>query len=329
VNKKKIDHIIQQALTGEATFDELDYLEQWINLSEANRQTYDILIKIWIERSTDLKMINFEEMSDKIWERGVSKSAQKQDLGHFSFRAMLKIAAMLVFLASIYFIFSQNEPIVPQVMVEKINPSGQKSKVMLPDGTSVWLNSESSLKYAESFSDTERLVVLEGEAFFEVMKDENRPFIVQSGRLNTTALGTSFNISAFPEEGVIQVGLISGRIKVNNFNEKTRTDIILEAGSGIEYVKNTDDFNHFTVEQEKIIAWKEGSLVFEGDSFEGVIRKLKRWYGVNIEVQGSPPMDWKLNGTFKKENLRNVLEHIRFGRDFTYSLNGKQLTLNF
>src|SRR5690606_16871269 len=168
-------------------------------------------------------------------------------------------------LLAILFSKIQPEKHQPEVYIVKENPASERSRFTLPDGSLVWLNCTSSLRYLESFSGNERKVELVGEAFFEVMEDSLRPFIVYSGNLSTTALGTSFNVAAYPEKDMIEVALISGKVSINDHVRRDEL-MVLNPGMGMRYDRQTQKAIRETINADKVLAWKSGVLIFDGDN---------------------------------------------------------------
>lgn len=207
--------------------------------------------------------------------------------------------------------------------IVKSNPNGRKSKIILPDNSVISLNAGSKITYRDDFT-TYRRVWLEGEAFFEVAKDSLHPFSVQTGRIVTTALGTSFNINAYNEHHV-NVGLSTGRLMVSD--SLTHQDIRLLPGEGARFSAQAPVITKHVIDPEKISWWKEGILHFEKIPFKDLIEILETWYGVEIEINGQVP-DNKCSGTFKKnEFLSNVLKVLSHSVGFSYRIDGKNITI--
>ncbi|MCG8306800.1 MAG: DUF4974 domain-containing protein [Cytophagales bacterium] len=211
--------------------------------------------------------------------------------------------------------------------IEKYIPSGQKLRIYLPDGSIVWLNSESTLKYPEVFSDQIRPVELEGEAFFEIARNPDKPFVLKSGNVSTTALGTSFNVRSYASENNIEVTLATGSVLVE-IQQQEHQKFILEPGYSVNYKKRNREASKQKSDVDKHINWKDGVLQFEEDGFETVFKKLSRWYGVEFEFSKTYLGDeWKYSGWFKNDYLDNVLESISFTQDFEYEINNKKVTI--
>lgn len=208
-------------------------------------------------------------------------------------------------------------------------PRGGRYRLTLPDGTEVWLNAASSIAYPSSFTGSRRIVTVTGEVYLEVAKDKARPFEVRigpgPGSPAVEVLGTSFNINAYPDEGVIRTTLLEGGVKVTaggaasllHPGEQARTG----AGAGpgeVQVVRNVD--------VEQVMAWKNGLFNFEGASLESVLRQLARWYDLEIVYAIRPPLR-KFGGEISMDlNLSQVLKLLD-KMEVKYELDGKKLIL--
>ncbi|WP_194973186.1 FecR family protein [Aquiflexum lacus] len=249
----------------------------------------------------------------------------------------LRIAASLLIIFSITFIFfikrdigsieNQIVDTTPKEIIKSV-PKGQKSKISLPDGSIVFLNSESSIKFTDNF-EVNRTIHLYGEAFFEVAKDENHPFEVITDNLVTTALGTSFNIKAYENSSKIEVSLATGKVIIAESISNSQIEI--KPGEGISYLPTKGELELQTVDIKSVLNWKDGILQFEKLPLPEVIEILERWYGVEIEIIGSNPSKTvKCTGTFKpNEYLSNVLDALGHSIEFNYKINQKKVTLDF
>ncbi len=223
---------------------------------------------------------------------------------------------------------SRDEPALveaPQT-INKQNPRGQKSTIMLPDGTKVVLNSESSISYHTNFTGSERRVRLAGEAFFEVIRDPSKPFVVETENLLTTALGTSFNVDAYPDQPE-EVTLVTGKVRVNKSNDASDTEILLPGEKAAFSNGLINKYSHVNMDH---IKWKDGVIVFQQTPFHEGVQELERWYGVTIEVRNIPEnTDINLNGFFENNSLSNVLESMSYSMQFDFQINGKEILITF
>ncbi|MBL3655249.1 FecR family protein [Fulvivirga sediminis] len=213
--------------------------------------------------------------------------------------------------------------------VIKSNPMGRKSKIVLPDGSKVWLNSDSRIEYPSEFGE-ERLVNLKGEAFFEVRKDKKKLFRVNSGGIITTALGTSFNINAFEEDADIQVKLVTGKVTVTDsaFIQNTDSALYITPGEQVSFNKTKRSLKKSKFDPATSLLWKEGIIAFSQDNFDTIKKTLERWYGVNIQVKN---LNKKISytGQFNNQSLEKVLERMAFTERFTFKINKNHVELKF
>lgn len=244
----------------------------------------------------------------------------------------LGIAASIILLITVlgYFfqsqIFQDIEGNEKLAWVNKQNPRGQKSTIMLPDGTQVVLNAESSLSYLLNFEGETRTVRLTGEAYFDVVKNPTKPFIVESPNLLTTALGTSFNIDAYPGQ-LEEVTLISGKVKINNNQDLDQSEILLP-GEKVEFIQG--NLRKFINKPLDNVLWKDGIIHFQSTPFDEGVLELERWYGVKIEVENFPLNgETHFTGLFKNDNLENVLESLSYVMRFEFKVEGKNVLIKF
>ncbi|GGF38111.1 FecR family protein [Echinicola rosea] len=261
-----------------------------------------------------------------------ARSEAEKPSGHRGL--IFKIAAGLVMFLSLslfgyeYFWHNAGAKLNQEALAMDIksNPAGQKSKIKLPDGTIVYLNSASSLEFPVDFA-TNRQVKLQGEAFFEVFPDKEHPFSVESRGIKTTALGTAFNIKAYGDMAETEVALAHGKVRVEAGNDDQ-----LELIPGEAAVSNVQNnaFDKKNVNIEKILFWKEGILHFDGASFDEVVNTLERWYNVSIQIDGKYDSKFQCSGTFdKNEYLDNVLDILGHSIGFDFQINKKKVTLIF
>lgn len=245
----------------------------------------------------------------------------------------LKIAVSVIVLLSTAGLFTRYftsaEPVEDKEITyfKKSTPRGVKSTVMLPDGSKVKLNAESELQYNEDYDMGERTVFLKGEAFFEVAENKEKPFTVYSGDISTTALGTSFNIKAYPAGKSVEVYLVTGKVKVEHNIKQTK--IFLNPNQGVKYNNKDQDIRQINMDIGDVMAWKSGILRFNKSNFTEVVQMLSRWYNVEFEINGGPQESWSLTGEFKNESLENVLNGIGHTTDYAFEINENKVIMNF
>lgn len=223
---------------------------------------------------------------------------------------------------------SETQAGTAQMLVLK-TPMGGNYQVVLPDSTKVWLNANSTLSYPDHFSEDERVVQLEGEAYFEVKSQwkagKKIPFNVQSKGQVIHVLGTKFNVSAYPDEARTRTTLLSGSVEV--YNQQNHAVSRMIPGQQAVLVGSRITINE--VDVSKSIAWKEGRFSFDGKPFEQIMREMARWYNLEVAYEGAIPKDQFLGDAFKTDKLGTVLRflessdiqyHVESGKHHNYRL---------
>ncbi|OXG05352.1 FecR family protein [Flavobacterium araucananum] len=197
-------------------------------------------------------------------------------------------------------------------------PTGGQYNIVLADGTKVYLNTVSSLKYPTRFNGDQRMVELEGEAYFEVAKNKNKPFIVKSGNQEIEVLGTHFNVHAYDNEPIVKTTLLEGSVAVRYKNQKT----ILKPGQQSNVSDNLNKIIVREVDTEAAIAWKNGRFKFDNADLKSVMKQLERWYGIKAEYRGDVSDVTFNGGTFMNKNLSEVLKVLELN-NIKFKVEGK------
>jgi len=189
-------------------------------------------------------------------------------------------------------------------------PRGGEYKLQLEDGTKIWVNSESRLRYPIQFEDDKRVVVLEGEAYFEVSKDKNRPFIVKTQGVDVRVLGTQFNISSYTDDDVIRTTLVEGSVAVMD-SKNSEKNLLLSPGYQAVFFKKSNDLESEKVNVDLYTSWKDGKFVFQESSLSDIMNRVSRWYDVKVFYQNNEVGDLNFTGTLKRyESLDRLLGMI-------------------
>ena len=224
---------------------------------------------------------------------------------------LLRIAASVLIIIGIglggYFINTE-APVAKIAWMEKATQKGQRATITLMDGTKVYLNANSKISFPEQFSADKREVKLEGEAFFEVARDVKKPFIIQSGELITTVLGTSFNIRSFANEPQA-VSVATGKVKVNASDNNGHTEELFLTPNQQAYYDGELCKNDIDIRQA--IAWKDKIIQFDDISLAEATVVLENWFGVSIQIEGENIKQCKISGQYIDEDLTNVMESFR------------------
>jgi transmembrane sensor len=230
-----------------------------------------------------------------------------------------RIAAILLLPVLIFIGLQMNQAnyLKKDTWVEIKAPAWTRAQFTLPDGSTGWLNSNSTIKYHGDFY-TDRQVTLTGEAFFDVFKDGNRPFVVNTNEVVLKVLGTRFNIAAYEDEKNVEVVLEEGKLVFNSIGmHKSYT---MKPNDLIVYDKTLNDFSTEIVQPHKYVSWTEGKLVFRNDPLDVIARRLGRWYNINVEVKGTLTEDLRLRATFIDEDFEKVLNLLKRSLPINYKI---------
>ncbi len=236
---------------------------------------------------------------------------------------------------------------------EVVARPGVRTRLLLPDGTQVWLNSNSKLKYSADFNIRSREVELEGEAYFDVVKDMQRPFIVHASAIDVRVLGTAFTIKSYPQDETIEATLLKGAIEISGRDNPNQPRIILKPDEKLVLDKHLLTALHTQTrpvtavsappvrpdisvnpvpanvpDSEKVeTAWLYNRLVFNGDSFKELAEKMDRWYNVKIIFRDEDLYKYRFGGAFANESLQDALNALQLTAPFTYKISGNEIEL--
>ena len=193
-------------------------------------------------------------------------------------------------------------------------------KLILPDGTKVWLNSESSIRYPTAFTEKERKVIISGEVFFEVAKDKEKPFIVAAGKTRIEALGTQFNVNAYPNEPFLSATLVEGSILVTSGSHEN----ILGPGQQVQITEN--DFQIVNTAPGDVVAWKEGMFRFTNASIDAIMRQVERWYDASV-VYDYRPTDHFNADLPRGVPVSKLLYYLELTKRVHFKIENKKITV--
>lgn len=338
--------LIAKHLAGEANAEEESMLQMWRNQNPDNEQFYQEMYQVWYSKKRDESVFDsylaFKKLTYRIKEKSPitvshkGKHSAKQAQTFFKKYAVGIAAATIASCLVVIVVWWRNESNqqlvnqstteVKSKIVEKTNPKGQKLQVRLPDGTKVWLNSESKLTYPSQFQGNIREVDLKGEAFFEVAHSPNKPFCITTSKTKVQVLGTSFNVRAFDDEQKIETVVVTGKVKISEAENETNF-IVLSPNEKGNFSLQNKKISKQKVNPDKYIAWKEGVLKFEDKSMSLIIKELERWYGVTITVSNPNLLRCHLTGDFKNESLENVLIFMQKALDIQFEINQKEVKI--
>lgn len=280
----------------------------------------EMLREQW-ENYNELKLVSSEPNHDKITHninKRINQSLNKKENRNLFFSFIMKYAAagIITLLASsvlVYLLWFSPVVIDQIAMIEKENPRGQRSELLLPDGSKVWLNAESKITYPEDFKGNNRIISLEGEAYFDVVNNDKKPFIVKTNKIDIEVLGTGFNVMAYPCDETITTTLVNGKVSVKrpDFETQKVQKAILTPNHQAIYYKNEDKFVLDQVDVTKYTSWKQGKLIFDNVPIIDLVNTLERWYGTEILLQENLSYKYNYTLTITEESLTQVMNLIQ------------------
>lgn len=288
----------------------------------------DHLNRLWNDYSFSGKRNQraFDEISFHLKE--MVRPAPEKKMIRLLWRGAAAILIPLLLCTTLYF-YQEHSSVQSRMAREYqvIAGKGERASVVLPDGTKVYLNSQSKLTYPASFDVNHRFVNLSGEAYFEVKHDEKRPFIVSTPQAKVKVSGTTFNLYAYPGQQVFEVALIEGKVEVipDRMPDKT---VVLAPKQKVYYDVGTGSLRVLDTDLRVETAWKRGDLLFRSQSFPEIASRLESFYGMNIRVKGVVP-DELFTGSFHENDINQVLRNLQQHYRFTFQKTGNEICLTF
>ena len=314
------------------------------DIADAVRELFKSTISFEEAIPGDFVQQSAESLQRRITPLSVSKKEPKQQRS--SFVKMIAIAASLLALIGLgsVFLLNNGTPVLKQNIVA--TQKGSKSNITLPDGTKVWINSDTRLTYEKSFGEQQREVTLEGEAFFEVVHDKSRPFIVHTKNIDVRVLGTVFNVRAYSNEADAQATLVSGSVEVL-LKAKNNKKVILKPSEKLivqnDYQRGRSNNIHIGKDSSEVVLqqatispvdsailetqWLKSSISFDQQKLEDIIPMLESWYHVKITVKDKGLLQKRFNGKIENESLNEVLHLFSLVSELRYKTEGDNITI--
>jgi transmembrane sensor len=366
MDNDRIWNLIAKKLAGEASPDDLTELETTLRLNPELHYSLEAMHEMWKNKSEpapNQAEIAFQEHVNRMRALGMDMGKSEKDspvqdypvspLRWMNWKKLAFVASgFLLLTLGFHFISTHNstDPAVQKRVLEVVTRNGTKTNILLPDGSTVWLNAGSRLSYDSLYDNMLREVTLSGEAYFDVVKNPDKPFIIHTGKINIKVLGTIFNVKSYPGEKTIETSLIKGSIEVT-FPSQPAKKIILKPNQKLvinktETTANTN-INHaisavipfISIEHLKKIGsdsaiaetgWMQNRLYFNDMSFNELLKNMERKYGLSFSLT-DPGLDTiHFTGSFQNETILQALDALRLTAvkstaDFTYEMQGNQV----
>lgn len=366
---RDIAKLIEKTKKGTLSNPEIHSLLDYLNDREPGVEIDSLYQRIWketpeVNNDIDSKWIYQQILSKITVETGSSVERESEtsksylSLGNSKrfWLPLLRYAAVFVLAFALLWLFQPIHPAKESVSFANqfqrvVVPYGSKTKVELPDGSVVTLNSGSSLRYASNdFNNNKRNVLLEGEGFFEVKKDSSRPFYVNTPGTKVKVLGTTFNVKAYLDESTEEMTLVTGFVEIyagSDIKEEEKP-VMLKPNEKAVFVRSTGKISRLdplpenttaepvkletikhqsNAKTEQIISWKDNRLIFDNESFSSLVVKLERWYDVKISVNYPELNNARFTGKFDKETVEQVFNALVTVTPFRYEIRKNQIII--
>jgi len=324
-NFNDIEELLASYLSGDLPDENRMIIDSWRKESPENEKFFQEMQYGWnvIPFLQEMEQFNSFEALKKI-----TPLLEQESPGIRWIKILQRIAAILIIPLVVYAAYMT----ISNISLKRLSESasiiqtissrqGMVSQLTLSDGTKVWLNSGSTLQFPLRFTGKKRQVKLTGEAYFEVAKNENQPFLLNADELNVEVLGTSFNVVSYDEESVSEVVLVTGKVKLFAKSDNIEKQYgFLHPGQRVVFTKNTQKVICEEVDVKKYISWRNGDLIFRDDSMNEVVKRLSRWFNVEISVIDPEINDYVYKATFSDETLSQVLYMLKISAPIDYRI---------
>ncbi len=319
-----INLLITKYLENTATEKDVEQLRLWIEEREENKKYFFEVREIWLNSNvaTQYNDIHLPLEEKRMWHKISLLSIKPKSILYYFYRVAAVLFLPLLCIAG-YLLWTQESKKATLTLQEIVAPAGGQTKIDLPDGSEVWLNSGSKLMFGVPMD--KRSVKLSGEGYFKVQSDSDNPFTVDVKAARIKVTGTEFNVTAFESDTTTSVTLVKGKVDVK---VKGYKNIALGEGERIE-IYDTQIKRQANSNLYKWCAWKDGVLVFRDDRLDYVFQRIERTYNVNIIIQDKEISSYLYRATFKDESLEQILALLKLSAPINYKWLERTKTDNF
>lgn len=316
-----MEEIISKYLNHAATEDELVLLEKWMDESDENRE---MVLKLKNDFVLSSLMDKFDGMVGVIEEKAPEEKKRRL----ISFRPFFKYAAIVVGVglftfSALKYLEQTKMPVYQFLTVEE----GERAKIMLADGSEIWLNSNTKISYPDNFNRTNRDIKLSGEAYFKVAKNKELPFVINTQNIEVKVVGTEFNVRSYDDDNTIDVQVVEGKVQVRP-DTGDEDSHMLTANEMLTFNKESSSFSEQAFDSD-IENWREGKYMFKNRTLKEIIRQLERIYAVDFIVKDEMLLDEIYYGEINmKDSISKIMDIISLNDRFSYKINNKQIIIS-
>jgi ferric-dicitrate binding protein FerR (iron transport regulator) len=322
--------LIGKQLNGEASSQEVSFINTWLQESPSNREAYEKLQAIWKDRPQPLLVSS--EAVNKAWQRVSAKtvaSTYNTVQGRFLYKPWAAVAAVVMLvLVAWWFLVPSERTWEQAALLTLATQPGEKQQITLPDGSVVWLNENSSLTYPETFSALLREVALVGEAYFEVQASPEKPFLINLRKGQVRVIGTKFNVRSIDEEPVIETSVITGRVEfLTEEASSQKSPLLLTPNNRAAYDTRTGEIQVVAAESVLDASWKDGQIVFRDAPLHDVARILQRKFRKTVQLSNKQLANCRFTATFTDEPLEELLDIMALTGEYRFRMENDTVTI--
>lgn len=322
--ERNIEILIVKLFDGTISAKEEEQLKKWYNENRANKSVFVKMKSVW---DAARPAFSFRAVSTDQGEANVWKKIRRRRRNRMAFpiwwQRISAVIAVPLLLLSVYLFFSRPAAKDAACSYQEIKAfPGTYSRISLPDGSTVWLNSGSKLSYTLPFVKDARETSLTGEAFFEVEADRMHPFVVRTEDMSINATGTRFNVEAYPSDTLCTVTLEQGKVSVDLLHREGIRE--MKAGGQFVWNKNTEKGSTQQIDALSYGKWREGILIFHDESLENIFKRVARTHNVDICIKDPALAKQRYHATFEQESLNEILELLRISAPIRYDFKGER-----
>lgn len=337
--------LLAKYLNGEADLTEISRVDQWLSVSDHNKVEFEKLKKVWFLTSAGVGRPEWDANNTKekfLWKviesqsRSFKSGLRPKERGGKRIADLLRYAALVLLITGIttLLVYEFSEYNQKLIFTEISVLRGSKTQMILDDGTKLWLNAGSTIRFSQNYNKFNRDLYLEGEAYFQVAKNPRKSFNVFAGGIIVHTLGTTFNVKAYPEETYVETTLVEGSVSVNtkcNLSEK----IVLKPGEQVFYSKPDLKNN----EREKLLiakgvntdlftSWINDRLAFNSEELESLTVRLGRKYDVVFHFEDNSLKKLRFTGALNNETIEQILEVLKISSPVNFRIREREIWLN-
>ena len=311
--------ILKKYLHGHFSLNDKAAVDEYFTKQQYDEELTDALKSHFQEQETATAARDLSPMLEKINHRIKLRPSEKATSLRRLWQIYARVAAVLlipIMVAAFY--FYQNQPDENQTTwVEIHSPYGARTQFSLPDGSTGWLNSGSVIRHPTQFHST-RKIDLNGEAYFDVVKNPSSPFLVHAGSVDIKVLGTSFNVVSYDIDSVAEVVVTSGKVKVLGNDKNMKQQLLPNERLVFNNLRGSAEKS--VVDVQNYTSWKTGKLIFQNDNLDEVARKLSRFYNVGFTIGENVDRSQSFRAIMEKENLEEVLRYMKLTMSIDYNI---------